>query len=571
MATNILKERFVEIESLAHAMGLDYYDMLFFEVPQSMIYQAAAYGLPTRYSHWSHGKMFQYQRTQGEMGFSKIYEMIFNASPAVALLDVNNTDVTNLMIAAHCAGHSHFFKQNILFRKNGETNMIHTAKLHAEIIDNFRNDYGDDEVDDWLDLALALERHIDVYRGFHRKKYDTRHVEYEERVPTEWEDIVEKEHRPLLKRVVKGIHVPPHPEKDLLWFLSEYANLEPWQKQVFEIVRRESYYFFPQHQTKIINEGMACYAHTEIMCQYALGDKNEYGVEIKHPLSAAEHLDFVALHEKVVQPGMKFPLKVKEVDNRGRPTGKKVWNPILNSRPGLFNKVTRINPYYVGYKILQDIKKRWDEYYKQGYMEDEMIGRISVTTTGAQKVLEVVSDEDDVSLLRKYLTEELCEELHLFAYGSVQQYCDDYETQEDIQKRISENPDDDLGEHGLIDQQIIHNKTVAVKTKEIKDIVNYFAKSNSNYGVPLIVVRRIDENGLLRLEHMAEDSVNIDIKYAEQVLKYVGRVWSRPVELIRKGKDKTWVMRYDGMSFEVDYEAPDYPEIIENNQIPSSW
>src|SRR5205814_4406830 len=51
---------------------------------------------------------------------------------------------------------------------------------------------------------------------------------------------------------------PERPEKDVLLFLIEHAPLKPWQRDVLEIVRDEAYYFAPQAQTKIINEGWAC-------------------------------------------------------------------------------------------------------------------------------------------------------------------------------------------------------------------------------------------------------------------------------------------------------------------------
>src|SRR6266545_685121 len=38
----------------------------------------------------------------------------------------------------------------------------------------------------------------------------------------------------------------------------EYAPLKGWQRDVLSIVRDEAYYFTPQGQTKICNEGWAC-------------------------------------------------------------------------------------------------------------------------------------------------------------------------------------------------------------------------------------------------------------------------------------------------------------------------
>lgn len=575
MATDLLKERFDEIEKLALAAGLRPYDVHFFEVPADAIYEVSTYGLPTRYSHWSFGRIYDYQRKYGEMGFSKIYELILNNDPSYAFLDKTNPDTINLMIAAHCFAHSDFFRNNVMFRERREKNMINVAKKHAEMIDSFRHDYGDDEVDEWLDVALAFERHIDVHQGLYRKRYEKRHVEFEDRIPKDWEDLY-GERKPLLKKVLKNIYLPPHPEKDLLWFLSQYSAMEPWQQTICEIVRRESYYFYPQYRTKVMNEGWASYWHAELMRQYSFGDGNDYGVKgINHPLRDEEHLDFLSAHEKVVQPGMKIQLKVEvdEVDPTGRPTGRKIkkWHPAVKEDPRLFYKATQLNPYYVGFRMFRDIKDRWDKYFEEGHMEGEWGEKIPVTINGDQKIREVMQQEDDVSFFRNYLTDELLDELHLFAFGSIDTYQDDYMTQEDIAKRLDEmDSESELGGHE-VDQQIIENKTVASRTKELEDIITAFAKSRSNYGVPSIVLRRIDESGLARLEHVQEDPTNVDLNYAKAVLKYFHKAWGRPVDLIRKEKDKTYLVSYNGHEAEANYESTDYPESVEENAPPSSW
>ena len=60
---------------------------------------------------------------------------------------------------------------------------------------------------------------------------------------------------------------PESPERDVLKFLLEYAPLNSWQKRVLGIVRDESYYFAPQGQTKILNEGWATYWHSRMMTE----------------------------------------------------------------------------------------------------------------------------------------------------------------------------------------------------------------------------------------------------------------------------------------------------------------
>ncbi len=943
MATDRTKDRFREIEELARAAGLKHYDVQFFEVPTSVIYEVASYGLPTRYSHWSFGRTFQFQKTRGEMGHSKIYELVLNNNPCYAFLDSSNTETINLMIAAHVFGHADFFANNIMFREAQEENMVQVAKRHAEAIDQYRRDYGDDEVDEWLDVALGMEHHIDVYKKLRRARYEKRHVEFHGRKIGEWEDLHPNDD-PLVKKVVEGAYLPPQPEKDLLWFFAEYANMEDWQKRIFEIVRRESYYFYPQYRTKCLNEGWAClsgdskilteeglinisdytninyekvkchsgtkfvrrtdihvtdkkegvcirtnrctifrcalnhrvklasgefkkakdlqindrlmmsigqnswsneyqkvnvgytkkkcatlntkeiespvvideefaqfiafwlgegciykdrgifirnkdkkqlielsnfildrfginssiqttdlgkvserynleiysislfsllnvitgdikrksrqkripdiifksprtvvsaflqylfdaegccyvsedakqkvivlasssldmlndvsillsnlgiygayavckkdgyedthqlrigskccrkfqheinfknakknaklikllslssvhkcdedeckvigiekiedvffdftvpkshtyvadgivhhnsYWHAELMLQYSLGDDNDYGVKgIKYPLTSEEHLDFLSSHEKVVQSGVKIPLKVEqpELDDNRRPTGRTIkgWHPRIVENPNLFHHATRINPYYVGFRMFRDIKRRWDEYFEEGFYEDEWGKKIPVTINGNQKIRQVMESEDDVSFFRNYLTEDLCDELHLFAFGSPEEYNDNYKIQEEIKKRTRENGDRHLGNFP-IDEQLKINKTVQVRTKDVDDIVRTIARTRNNYGVPCIVVRRVDSDGTLRLEHVKDDLTNVDTGYGEHILRYIFRVWGRPVELIRKNVDHTHVMKYDASGFSLDYATSDYPESIEENDVASSW
>ena len=67
------------------------------------------------------------------------------------------------------------------------------------------------------------------------------------------------------KREGQAQSFPEQPERDVLLFLLEYAPLKPWQHDVLAIVREEAYYFAPQGQTKIMNEGWASFWHSTIM------------------------------------------------------------------------------------------------------------------------------------------------------------------------------------------------------------------------------------------------------------------------------------------------------------------
>src|SRR5690606_28990063 len=56
------------------------------------------------------------------------------------------------------------------------------------------------------------------------------------------------------------------PEENLLDFLEKSSLiLEPWQRDLLRIVRVVAQYFYPQRQTKVMNEGCATFVHYTIM------------------------------------------------------------------------------------------------------------------------------------------------------------------------------------------------------------------------------------------------------------------------------------------------------------------
>ncbi|ETT33406.1 stage V sporulation protein R, partial [Paenibacillus sp. FSL R7-269] len=50
----------------------------------------------------------------------------------------------------------------------------------------------------------------------------------------------------------------PEPEKDIVWFIQQYSTaLEDWQRDIMTMLHDEMLYFWPQMETKIMNEGWA--------------------------------------------------------------------------------------------------------------------------------------------------------------------------------------------------------------------------------------------------------------------------------------------------------------------------
>lgn len=379
--------RIADLEQLAKDCGLDFFPVVFEVVSEKTMNNVCAYGLPTRARHWSYGRSYDHQRIYGEMGYSKVYEMITNNDPSYAFVLDSNTEAQNLLIVAHCYGHSDFFKNNIMFA-GSDRNMARHAAEHADRIDQYIEQHGLDAVERIMDIGFAMDDHIDIHKGLYRKKYPRRHIEERLVRVGEFDDLLEpgKAKAPSRIREVVNATLPPHPEKDLLWFFINYAPLEDWERDILDIIREESFYFYPQRITKIMNEGWAVYWHAELLHQYK-------------GITPEEMLDFARTHERVVQPGNPFD----------------------------------INPYYLGYRIFKDIEKRWDEKHAEGTSD----------ITGRQKIFEVRRDEDDVSFLRNYLTVELAQELKLFTFGREhdddRKAADDEEILYEIKSRMLED------------------------------------------------------------------------------------------------------------------------------------
>ena len=194
-------------------------------------------------------------------------------------------------------------------------------------------------------------------------------------------------------------------------------------------------------------------------------------------LTDNEHLEFADLHSGVVSPHM-----------------------------------GQLNPYYLGYKIFEDIERRWDSPTAK---DKEKFGRLD--GSGREKIFEVREMESDVSFLRNYLTEELCEELDLFVY------------------------------------ELVEDEEWTITEKRWERVRNQLVANMTNFGFPYIEVLDGDYNGNreLYLRH-AFEGVELDSKYARKALEHVHALWGRPVHLETIVDDERVIMHYDGEDHEED-------------------
>jgi stage V sporulation protein R len=378
-----------EIQGYARGYGLDFFEVIFEMVDHEEINSLAAYGgFPVRYPHWRFGMDYDQLSKGYTWGLQKIYEMVINTDPSYAYLMKSNNLVDQKTVMAHVYGHVDFFKNNVWFSKTNRK-MLDTMANHAVRIRDYMDRYGQDQVETFIDHCLAIENLIDPHLPFAQPKGNRKDEESSEapareagRLKSERSymdryinppEFLEAQKKKQEEEARKSRRNPSEPMRDVLAFLLEHAPLEEWQHGVLSVIRDEAYYFVPQWQTKIMNEGWASYWHSKIMTQKALKD--------------AEVIDFADHHAGtlVMQPG-------------------------------------RINPYKIGIELFRDIEERWDKgrFGKEWDDCDDMVAKSRwdrKTGQGRQKIFEVRRVCNDVTFLDEYLTDDFCERFKLYTYA----------------------------------------------------------------------------------------------------------------------------------------------------------
>lgn len=200
------------------------------------------------------------------------------------------------------------------------------------------------------------------------------------------------------------------------------------------------------------------------------------------PLTSDEHVQFRKMHSSVIQPGSRMNL----------------------------------NPYYVGYKVLRDIERRWNGEVDPDEAETDWMGyRIERPVgQGMQKLFEVRTLESDQTFLHKYLTEKLVRELDLYTY------------------RVEERNGELVWVVDETDWRVVRNTLVDNMT---------------NFGAPVITVEDGDweHRGELYLKHHY-DGKPLDMQRTTRCLRYLVRLWGRPVHLETVIDDEQVLLSCDG-------------------------
>ncbi len=357
-----LEELIPKVETLANDLGLEYYPVEFELVPPSFMMEVAVYGLPVRMPHWSFGVRWIYQMVQHRMGHSRIFEVVFPGNPNRAYLVNTNSLEENILVVAHVLGHADFSHNNLTFIRSQEQvgyRIVEQAAAHARRIAEVIEEIGEKRVEQVLDVALALEPHIDTNLPLNRPKYRPPDKRTEPE-PEEFRDRYQQlpgEAQPERKTrgATEPFHIPPHPERDLLWFIATYApEMEDWERDIFLAVRKEAYYFQPVFNCQIMNEGWASYWHSRLLREADF-------------LPGQIYVDCMKTHSDVVRP-----------------------------YAGDRQVALQVNPYHLGYSL-------WEHLLESG---------------GLEAARTIRREEDDFGFIRNYFTAELADEMGLFVYSS---------------------------------------------------------------------------------------------------------------------------------------------------------
>ncbi|MBV0933521.1 SpoVR family protein [Marinobacterium weihaiense] len=371
-----------EIGRIAAEFGLDTYpNQIEIITSEQMMDAYSSVGMPLNYNHWSFGKQFvetEQNYSRGRMGLA--YEIVINSNPCIAYLMEENTITMQALVIAHaCYGHNSFFKGNYLFRTWTDASSIIDYLLFAKnYIRQCEEKHGVEEVEKLLDSCHALMNYgVNRYKRprpltaeQERERQRSREEYIQRHLNDLWNTTIPRHDDPSADQQP---HFPPEPEENILYFIEKNAPLlEPWQREVVRIVRRVAQYFYPQKQTQVMNEGWACFWHYTLLHQ--LFDEGL--------VTEGFMMEFLHSHSSVVyQPPFDSPY------------------------------FSGINPYTLGYNMMQDIRRICE----QPTDEDREWFPDIAGSDWQQTLDNAMRNYKDESFILQFLSPRLMRELKLFS------------------------------------------------------------------------------------------------------------------------------------------------------------
>ncbi len=390
----LLQRVFAAIEDVAkNDLKLDTYpNQIEIIASEQMLDAYSAHGMPLMYHHWSFGKIFAREETMYNKGWQALaYEIVINSNPCISYLMEENTMTMQALVMAHaCFGHNHFFKNNYLFRQwtNAEAILDYLA-FSKKYVSACEEKYGAEQVEAILDSAHSLmEQGVFRYRRPPRPSKAAREERLRKRQQYEdesfndlWRTLpgsardMSADLASVDEDEAVGLHAPMNlPEENLIYFLEKHSpTLKNWEREILRIVRNVAQYFYPQMQTKVMNEGCATFVHHYIM--NALYDRGHIG--------EGSILEFLHSHSSVVmQPGFD--------DSR----------------------YYGINPYALGFAMMSDIKRMSEDPTPE---DRDWFPEVAGKGNWRDVLKHAWANYRDESFIQQFLSPKVMRDLKLFA------------------------------------------------------------------------------------------------------------------------------------------------------------
>ena len=612
-----LEEAVEEAANLAGKLGLDPYPVNYWVVDYDEMNELIAYGgFQQRYPHWRWGMQYDRQQKQGQFLGGKAFEIVNNDNPSHAFLQVSNSLADQKAVITHVEAHADFFNNNQWFGLFADDpDAAAMLARHAETIEGYMQDpeIGRAAVERWIDHVLCLEDNVDQHSAYEPVASDASVPEIDtEAVEDELADL------DLSEEVRKQVFdeewldaraedddvasFPEEPEPDVLGFLRQHgkqyddeagkaAEMDDWQKDVLEILRREAYYFAPQKMTKVMNEGWAAYWESLMMADENFADADEF-------LTYADHMSQV-----LGSPGLN-PYSL----------GLELWEYVENTA----------NRRHVAEQLLRVEGLTWRNFHDTvdfSAVQDLLEPDLAVASIGPDSLDALDPDDDrvDAAALQraregaidldrypwKVLTYEGMAERHyslvkpqyrgflsrigqgelerisryLFddtRYDSIEEALADvgYTVGWDRMREIRESHNDVTFLDEFLTQEFVDandyftyefmraSEDYRVTSTDHEDVKKKLLLQFTNFGKPTVVVAdgNYENRNELLLDHQY-NGVMLDLDQAKNTLERVFELWGRPVNL------RTIVPEYDDNEIEVARRRDREPEPTERGKL----
>ena len=370
------------IAQVAGEYGLDTYpNQIEIITSEQMLDAYASNGLPVGYPHWSYGKEFIRNEQAYKRGMQGLaYEIVINSDPCIAYLMEENTMATQALVIAHASyGHNSFFKGNHLFRQwTSADGIIDYLVFARRYVMECEERHGAAAVEEVLDACHALMAHgVDRYRRpapltlkHETARLAAREAHRERQFNDLWRTVPVGPAKPL----APGTRPFPHePQENILYFVEKFSpKLEPWERELVRIVRKLAQYFYPQSQTKVMNEGWATFWHYTI-----LNKLHERG-----QVDDGFMLEFLKSHTNVV------------------------YQPAFDS-----NQYSGFNPYALGFAMFSDLRRICEK-----PTDEDRAWYPDLAGSAWIPALDfAMRNFKDESFIAQYLSPKLIRDFHLFA------------------------------------------------------------------------------------------------------------------------------------------------------------